>query len=253
MEVAVSGIAVRAPAARRHRRALRFLLLAGPGLIALLPAQLLWLAVRRDTPSPVVQAYHRLLARALRFEIRIVGTPEAGALQVANHVSWADIVALGASTPAAFVARADLARWPILGVLARLAGTIFVARDRRAGVRGQVAAVAAGLHAGTVVLFPEGTTGNGGCVLPFRPALFAAAARVQPVSLEWYPVGRPWHPGERAGFAWDGDKAFAPHAREVVCGPPMACRITYHPAFAADHDRKATAARARAAIIAAFG
>jgi 1-acyl-sn-glycerol-3-phosphate acyltransferase len=252
MDLALPETAVRVPSSGRQRRAIRFLLLAGPGLAALLPAQLLWRVARRARPSPVVRTYHRLLARALRFEVEIVGAPEAGALHVANHVSWADIVALGAATPATFVARADLARWPVLGALARLAGTVFVARHRRAGVRGQVGQIAEALRAGTVVLFAEGTTGDGGSVLPFRSALFAAATRVQPVSLQWRPAGRPWRPGERAGFAWDGDKAFLPHAREIICGTSMLCRITYHAAFDADRDRKAAAARARAAIVAAL-
>lgn len=252
MDLAIFGPGASGADRRRWRRFARFALIAGGGLAVLAPLQVFWRLCRPRAPTPIVTIYHRMLARALGFRVEIVGGADPQALRVANHVSWADIVALGAIAPTAFVARGDLAHWPVLGRLARLAGTLFVARDRRRTAPDQVAALEAALRHGSVTLFPEGTTGDGHALLPFRSALFAGADRVQPVSLAWAPAGRSWRPGERSAFAWDGDKAFLPHARAVIGGDAMVCRVTFHPAFDVGGDRKAAAMRARACIAAAL-
>ncbi|MBW6433363.1 1-acyl-sn-glycerol-3-phosphate acyltransferase [Actinoplanes hulinensis] len=114
--------------------------------------------------------------------------PRPGSLVVANHVSWLDVVALGALLPAAPVAKHDVATWPGIGGTARRAGAIFIDRTRPRALPGTVAEVAAALRAGrSVALFPEGTTFCGPDQGRFRPALFQAAidagAPVVPVSI----------------------------------------------------------------------
>ena len=117
-----------------------------------------------------------------------------------------------------FVAKNEVRRWPLFGWLARLQRTVFIDRRVRSTTE-QRAAIAARLTAGdALILFPEGTSGDGNRVLPFKSALFSVAdagggnVSVQPVSiaytrLDGMPIGRRLRPH----FAWYGDMALAPH------------------------------------------
>jgi 1-acyl-sn-glycerol-3-phosphate acyltransferase len=221
------------------------------GLAVLLPLRAVELIVCGRAPSRVASLFHRVLLNGLRIQVEVDGTVARDGLIVANHISWTDILVLGAAVPAVFVAKAEVRGWPLLGWLARLNPTLFVRRDARAAISVQVAEVAAALDRGPVTLFPEGTTGDGSDVLPFRPGLFAAAEghRVQPVAITYRPAGRPWRSGELAEFAWDGDKDFWPHLLEVAGGPPRHCRIVaLSPIGAGRNDRKVLAASCRALI-----
>jgi lyso-ornithine lipid O-acyltransferase len=234
--------------ARAAARLGRFgFLFAALFLLLILP-QLLWMAARPRVPSPFARLFLRVLAVAVGLRVEIVGKrPERSALLVANHISWTDILVLGGVARTAFVARADVRSWPLLGVLARLNATIFIDRTARLEVCDQSAAVARGLRHGRVVLFPEGTTGNGRDLLPFRPALFMAAAEcpVQPVALSYAPLD-----GDLTGFAWDGDKTFFPHLIRVIAFGGARCRVTVLPQISAAYgDRKARAAEARRMIL----
>ena len=82
--------------------------------------------------------------------------PEAGPLMLAaNHISWLDVFAVNAVVPARFVAKAEVAHWPVAGYLARKAGTVFVSRERSGGTREKVAQTAQALCDGEVVaVFP---------------------------------------------------------------------------------------------------
>lgn len=98
------------------------------------------------------------------------------AMLVANHVSWLDIYALNAVCPAQFVAKSEIARWPLLGRFARKAGTVFIERTRKRDILRVNRELAAHMRAGTrITVFAEGTTTAGDGVLPFRPALLQAA------------------------------------------------------------------------------
>jgi 1-acyl-sn-glycerol-3-phosphate acyltransferase len=95
---------------------------------------------------------------------------------VANHVSWLDTVVLLAVVPCRLLAKTEVRGWPVVGRLAAGAGTVFIDRSRPRTLPATVAVVAAALRDGAVVAaFPEGTTGCGETVGPFRPALFQAA------------------------------------------------------------------------------
>lgn len=229
------------------RRARLFVVLA-VALLLLLPPRLIGdrLAPRRTSLTGVL--FQRLLLWGLRIRVHASGYLDSRALIVANHISWTDILVLGSLRPAAFVAKSEVRGWPLLGLLARLNGTLFVPRGERASVARQVAELSEALARGPVVLFPEGTTGDGSEVLPFRSTLFAAASggRVQPVSIAYRPRGRDWGAGELARFSWDGDKAFWPHLIEVSGGEAIDCHIIAHkPMTACARDRKALAIMCR--------
>jgi 1-acyl-sn-glycerol-3-phosphate acyltransferase len=165
--------------------------------------------------------YWRSVARLLGLEVRVIGAPAIGrarpVIYVCNHSSWLDIPALGGRLRACFVAKDDVAGWPIVGTIARLGRTVFVSRSRQ-GIGRERDQMQLRLRAGDdLILFPEGTSSDGSRVLPFHSSFFAAAygsaaPLVQPVSVVYdrlagLPVGR----SSRAMFAWYGDMDLAPH------------------------------------------
>ena len=149
--------------------------------------------VRPARRRALTQRWSRRLLALLNVECRITGDlrPDAGnVLIVANHVSWLDIVVLNAICPVRFVAKAELARWPVAGRLVRGAGTLFIERTRRRDTHRVNRVVAEALAQGDVVaVFPEGTTSEGASVLPFKSSLLQpivdAAGEVQPLALRY--------------------------------------------------------------------
>jgi len=113
----------------------------------------------------------------LHIRVRAAGTPPDRGLLVSNHLSYVDIVVLASRGPMRFVAKADVRRWPVMGRLAIMAGTLFIDRTRRADVSRLNARLSEALAGDVpVVLFPEGTSSDGAGVLPFRSSLLAPAA-----------------------------------------------------------------------------
>ncbi|HTJ94174.1 MAG TPA: lysophospholipid acyltransferase family protein, partial [Pararobbsia sp.] len=115
-------------------------------------------------------------------------TIDKGALVVGNHVSWIDIYVVNAWRPTPFVAKAEIAKWPVIGWLAKTIDTIFIEREKRGDARRIMHHLAEQMSAGkNVFVFPEGTTGDGQALLPFHSNLFQAAvsagAPVQPVAM----------------------------------------------------------------------
>lgn len=137
---------------------------------------------------------------------RIEGDPLGPhTLAIANHTSWLDILLLGGWTNAAFVSKAELQRTPLLGWIAKQNRTLFIDRAQRRDSHGQVARVTLALGLGQpLVVFPEGTTGTGHRLLPFRTTLLKAVApppdgvSVRPIAIDYGShadiVG--WHGGE---------------------------------------------------------
>lgn len=150
-----------------------------------------WLAATPGGPSAkrLERSFFEAILRAFAVHLRIRGRPAPAALIVTNHISWIDIVALAARFDAGFVAKAEVAGWPIVGRLAERFGVIFVARHKPLDSEEQVSAIRAQLAAGrSIILFPEGTTSDGTGILRFRSSLFAAAgsaSAVQPAMLRY--------------------------------------------------------------------
>jgi 1-acyl-sn-glycerol-3-phosphate acyltransferase len=127
------------------------------------------------------------LRRWSRFASRVVGIrvttrgsmPRSGLL-VCNHLSYLDVIVLSSIQPCVFVAKRGIATWPLFGPLARVAGTIFVDRERRLASADVVDLVRDAINGGTlVVLFPEGTSSDGSTVLPFKSALLESAVQLR--------------------------------------------------------------------------
>jgi len=120
----------------------------------------------------------RRLLRVLRIETQVTGNIPSCGLLVCNHLSYLDILLLASLSPCTFVAKNEVKHWPVFGWFARLAGTVFVHRDRRAQAAQAVNEIETALRNGAlVVLFPEGTSSDGETVLPFKSSLLEPAAR----------------------------------------------------------------------------
>jgi 1-acyl-sn-glycerol-3-phosphate acyltransferase len=127
------------------------------------------LRVRLDLIGPEGAARPDVVADAMRVGGR-------GAMLVLNHVSWLDTFVVHAVRPAHFIAKAEIARWPLLGFLVDRTGAIFIERGKRHAVREVNHRVANVLKQGELVgMFPEGTTGDGERLLPFHANLLQAA------------------------------------------------------------------------------
>jgi 1-acyl-sn-glycerol-3-phosphate acyltransferase len=181
-------------------------------------------------------------------------------LYLANHVSYFDIPAIGSLLDAAFVAKSEVASWPIFGWCARLTGTLFI--PRRAGRSAeQVRVLRARLLRGeNLILFPEGTNSDGTGVLPFKSSLLASAApeatglpvTIQPVSLA-YTRTRDGAPltGDKADlYAWVGADDMFPHLWRALAASGAEVRVIFHPPLdmTANADRKALTRAAEAAV-----
>jgi len=186
------------------------------------PVQIALLRVAPESWAVLPRLYHRVTAALMGFEIETRGEISATrpTLFVSNHVSYLDITVLGAMLTASFVAKTDVASWPVFGLLSKMQRTVFVDR-RRGTAHRQRDDLFARLEAGdNLVLFPEGTSSDGTRVLPFRSALMSAAERtvadkpiaVQPVSITYTRVnGLPLGRDLRPLVAWYGAMELLPH------------------------------------------
>ncbi|MFJ3768700.1 lysophospholipid acyltransferase family protein [Streptomyces sp. NPDC090082] len=163
----------------------------------------------------LVRGWVRTVLRAFGVRVRYEGAADVlpgPLLVVANHVSWLDVPLVAAVLPGRMVAKTEVRRWPVLGTLAALGGTLFIDRDRLRALPGTVRAMTGVLDAGgRVVVFPEGSTWCGRAGGRFRPAAFQAAldsgCAVLPVRLDYRPTG---------AAAYVGDDPLGPSLWRVV-------------------------------------
>ena len=168
------------------------------------------------------------MCRLLGVTVRVVGKPAhrtgdgRPVVFVSNHSSWLDVPVLGSELEACFIAKEEIARWPVIGWIAALGRTVYVRRQRTSTARERDEMRVRLAGGDSLILFPEGTTSDGSRVLPFRSAFLSVAQLsatpdgkppiVQPVSvvydrLAFLPAGR----ASRPVFAWYGDMDFGTH------------------------------------------
>lgn len=122
----------------------------------------------------------RFACRVLGIRVRLHGSMPSSGLLVSNHLSYLDIIVLSSLRPCVFVAKRDVASWPLFGSLAHAAGTIFVERERRFSSNKAVDLISKTIAvSAVVVLFPEGTSSDGSTVLPFKSALLESAVQLR--------------------------------------------------------------------------
>ena len=199
-------------------------------LVSVLLIRLLDLCRHRPVNrTPLARIYLAGLCRLLGLRIRVRGTPASStALLVSNHISWLDIAVLGGAIPVRFLAKREVARWPLIGWLAQDIGTLFIQRGggQSAQVREQIAQAL--YQDQKVLIFPEGTTSNGQQVLPFHGRLLQAAADadrpIQAVTLAYMRKGvtDPVVP-------FIGEDSFQVHLIKLLANPPAQVELIFHP------------------------
>ncbi len=191
------------------------------------------------------------VCRLLGMNVRVIGERAGPAgrpvVFVSNHSSWLDVPVLGSHLPACFVAKGEVAGWPLVGWVAKLGRTEFVSRQRGATGR-ERDALRARLAAGdNLLMFPEGTTSDGSRVMPFRSTFLAVAEGaapplIQPVSVVYDRLaGLPTGRASRPLFSWYGDMDLAGHYWRLARHRGMRATVLLHTPIdpAAYPDRKA--------------
>ena len=236
-----------------------------------LPFQLIAMRFLPRHAGILPMVWQRVAAFMVGLRVRVEGTPAVARplLIVSNHVSWLDIVTLGSLMPVSFIAKREVSEWPVVRRLARLQRSVFIDRARRTATAEAGEAIANRLAGGdALVLFAEGTTGDGISVLPFRSALVGAAAKasrggatnddgstradtitIQPVAIVYtamqgLPIGRL----RMTDIAWHGDMDLAPHLSNLVATGAVDAVVAFGTplVLGAGTDRKqATAAAER--------
>jgi 1-acyl-sn-glycerol-3-phosphate acyltransferase len=208
--------------------------------------------------------FHRLVLRLFGVRVLERGTPpqaRAATLVLANHVSWLDIPVVGSLHPLSFIAKAEVGRWPVVGFFARLQRTVFIDRERRRATAEVNHLVAHRLRKGeAIVLFAEGTTGDGNRVLPFRSSLVGAAqaaladASVERIDLQPLAItyvrrsGLPLTRRERPAIAWYGDMDLVPHLALFVREGPLDAVVIWGDPIRFEGNRKRATAAAEATV-----
>lgn len=241
--------------ARAWRRAWRLpLVLLHLLLGALVAACLPGRGERVPSAWPMV-LWCRVLCRILGLRLTVYGDPLLGrALLVANHVSWLDILCIAAVCPTHFLAKQEVAGWPLIGWLCRRAGTAFIRRGDERGARDAAERLTWRLRrrGGRVLVFPEGTSTDGRGVRRFFPRLFQAAIRarcpVQALALR-YPHAAGVHPA----VPFVGDDAFVAHLWRVLGAGGLHAELHFLDALPPTLSRDEFARRSHAQILAVVG
>jgi 1-acyl-sn-glycerol-3-phosphate acyltransferase len=167
------------------------------------------------------------IARRLSLVPETFGALDGYGLTVSNHLTYLDILVYGAVRPFVFVAKSEVRRWPLLGTLASLGGTIFVDRDRSLQAAEASQQIEQRLEDGLVVLlFPEGTSSDGHEVLPFRSPLFEPAIRtganVTVAAIRYQAAD-----AVESQVTYWGEMVFLPHLFRTLCLRGLAAEICF--------------------------
>lgn len=198
----------------------------------------------RDVVPPI---FLKTMGTLAGLRVRTEGNPRAGALLLANHVSWLDILALAGTSRAIFVAHSGLSLHGGLKWLCDQNDTVFITRDRRGSVANQVSQVRAALCERPLTIFPEGTTGDGTRLLPFKSSLLSAVeplageVPIQPVALDY---------ADAPEIAWFEDEPGLANVRRILARPKVDLTIRFLDPLSGDQlaNRKTMTAAAQDAI-----
>lgn len=188
--------------------------------------------------------------RIFGYSARVFGAIPRSGLLICNHLSYLDVLAISATTPAVFVSKAEVRRWPLFGRFAAMGGTVFVNRERRQHV-GQVnqeieAALAGGV---LVVIFAEGTSTNGETVLPFRTSLLEPAARGNhEITAGWLHYELEDGDARQEVCYW-GEHTFFPHLLKLLGKKAIHATLRFGTFSRTTEDRKVLAVQLREAVV----
>ena len=206
--------------------------------LLLMPLQFVLLSCSTELSRQLPWYYHRILVRLLGIAVNVEGQiPAAPALLISNHVSWLDIPILSSVMPLSFIAKREVANWPLFGWMAKLQRSIFINRESRVSIGHFSEIIKARFHLNdSLVLFPEGTSGDGKTVKTFKSSYFGvadnSAIAVVPISVVYLShYGLPLTQRRRPSFAWYGNMDLVPHLWSMLKAGPLGVKIIIHPAL----------------------
>lgn len=211
---------------------------------------------QRRWRGAVLQTWARAVLRLLGVRVQVQGPrPATPFFLVANHLSYLDMLVLAAQGAGVFVAKREIATWPVIGWLSRQMGTLFIDRTRKRDllrVNAQLAELLAAEQ--SIVLFPEGTTTPGETVLPFKSGLLEPVVRA---GRRVAAAGLSYHTGDAArpaatAVCWWGEMEFVPHFLELLRLTGCRAALVYHETACGAHDRKTLARELHAAVVCDF-
>ncbi len=230
--------------------------------LALAPLQILLMLFHRGETAYIIPLlWQKIICSVFGIKVIVEGEPlhNQQTLFVCNHVSYLDIPVIGSVLRASFIAKKDVAGWPVFGFLSRLQQTAFISRSR-SDARKEKNALSSMLAEGkSLILFAEGTSTDGRNIAPFKSSLFSLtlddgqrALMIQPVTLRIEQVdGRsPDDQAARDLYAWYGDMTMPPHLKGFAKSRGAVIRLIFHPPIDPKNyaDRKIMADACRAAV-----
>ncbi len=163
-------------------------------IILVIPLCLFIFVSSKSQQDKVIQFWCRRLLSIFKIEVELIGVREnlfnqKKYLMVSNHISWLDIIIIQSIKPSIFVAKSDVASWPLFGWVAQMTGTIFIKRDKVSDIKKALKKMRRRLIKRSVCIFPEGTSTNGRYVLPFKSNLFQSSIdsnkSILPISISY--------------------------------------------------------------------
>jgi 1-acyl-sn-glycerol-3-phosphate acyltransferase len=202
-----------------------------------------WLKVEQRHQS--IRKWCKQLLGIFQMRLSVIGAEQledTHYLMAANHISWIDIHVINAFKPHYFVAKSEVASWPIFGWMAKQLGTLFIERGKSNSIRNMVQEIACQLNQKAICIFPEGTSTDGKQVAPFKSNLFEAAivanAPVYSLAIQYFDLGT----GKKTtATAFIGDMGLLDSIWNLICSHPFVPRSVLAVKLPALNDRKALA------------
>ena len=211
-----------------------------------------WLNAEQRHQS--IRKWCKQLLGIFQMRLSVIGVEhleDAHYLMAANHISWIDIHVINAFKPHYFVAKSEVASWPIFGWMAKQLGTLFIERGKSNSIRNMIQEIAEQLSQKAICIFPEGTSTDGWQVAPFKPNLFEAAivasAPVYLLAIQYFDL----QTGKKTTApAFIGDMGLVDSMWNLICSPPICAQISISEKLPALKDRKALAELSQSLIAA---
>jgi 1-acyl-sn-glycerol-3-phosphate acyltransferase len=211
-----------------------------------------WLKANQRHHS--IRTWCKQLLGIFQMRLAVIGAErleDAHYLMAANHISWIDIHVINAFKPHYFVAKAEVASWPIFGWMAKQLGTLFIERGKANSIRKMVPELAAQLRQKAICIFPEGTSTDGQQVAPFKPNLFEAAivanAPVYTLAIQYFDLQTG---NKTTAPAFIGEMGLLDSMWKLICSPPICAEIRISAKLTVLDDRKALAELSQSLIAA---
>ncbi|MFZ4119556.1 MAG: lysophospholipid acyltransferase family protein [Polynucleobacter sp.] len=211
-----------------------------------------WLKAEQRHHS--IRKWCKQLLGIFQMRLSVIGAEhleDAHYLMAANHISWIDIHVINAFKPHYFVAKSEVASWPIFGWMAKQLGTLFIERGKSNSIRNMIQEIAEQLNQKAICIFPEGTSTDGWQVAPFKPNLFEAAivasAPVYCLTIQYFDL----QTGKKTTApAFIGEMGLLESMWSLICSPPICAEIRISAKLPLLSDRKALAELSQSLIAA---